>query len=48
MTDFKNSIKVVKELLDNLVLTKETLSKLNKEDFKKYEDLKEQILSYSY
>lgn len=44
MTDFKNSIKVVKELLDNLVLTKETLSKLNKEDFKKYEDLKEQIL----
>lgn len=44
MTDFKNSIKVVKELLDNLVLTKETLSKLNKEDFKKYEDLKEKIL----
>lgn len=44
MTDFKNSIKVVKELLDSLTLPRETLSKLTKEDLKQYEDLRETIL----
>ena len=44
MTDFKNSIKIVKELLDSLTLPRETLSKLTKEDLKQYEDLRETIL----
>lgn len=44
MTDFKNSIKVVKELLDSLTLPRESLSKLTKEDLKQYEDLRETIL----
>ena len=44
MTDFKNSIKIVRELLDSLTLPRETLSKLTKEDLKQYEDLRETIL----